>query len=122
MTLRVYKDEYSAAQIQYIIAAFEVVENSANVLTIYGTGVELGKVASINKYMSDSDVKKIFPDYLTTEEREYNTMDLAKDCLMEMHDTLSKMVKNGLITDPRYKALHKMSREYYQIVMGLGAK
>lgn len=118
MTLRVYKDEYLPAQIQYIREAFVVEEESANVITIYGTGMELGKVASINKYMSESDVKKIFPGYLTTEEREYNTMDLAKDCLMEMQDTLSKMVKKGLITDPRYEALRKMSREYYKIVKG----
>lgn len=122
MTLRVYKDEYSAAQIQYIISAFEVVEVSANVITISGDCAELGKVSSINKYMDESDVKKIFPDYLTTEEREYNTMVLAKDCLMEMQSAVDKMRKNGLITDPRFEALRKMSRDYYKIVMGLGAK
>ncbi len=118
MTLRVYKDEYLPAQIQYIIASFEVVEVSANVLTISGTYEELGKLSSCNKYMSEYDFKKIFPDYLTTEEREYNTMDLAKDCLMEMQSTVDKMIKNGLITDPRFEALCKMSREYYKIVMG----
>lgn len=122
MTLRVYKDEYLPAQIQYIISAFEVVEVSANVITISGSLEELGKVSSINKYMDESDVKKIFPDYLTTEEREYNTMDLAKDCLMEMQSAVDKMMKNGLITDPRFSSLCKMSREYYKIVMGLGAK
>ena len=122
MTLRFYKDEYLPAQIQYIIAAFEVVEVSANVITISGDCAELGKVSSCNKYMKESDFKKIFPDYLTTEEREYNTMDIAKDCLMDMQSAVKKMMKNGLITDPRFEALRKMSREYYKIVMGLGAK
>ena len=118
MTLRVYKDEYLPAQIQYIMAAFEVVEVSANVIIIYGSLADLGKVSSINKYIDESDVKKIFPDYLTTEEREYNTMDIAKDCLMEMQSAVDKMMKNGLITDPRFVALCKMSRKYYKIVMG----
>ena len=121
MTLRVYKDEYQGTQIDYLRKAFEVVDESAKVMVISGTESELEKVQAC-MYFGEADFKAVFPDYLTTREREYNTMDLAKDCLMEMYSTVNKMIENGLITDPRLEALRKMSREYYKIVMGLGAK
>ena len=115
MTLRVYKDEYQGTQIDYLRKAFEVVDESANVLTISGTEAELEKVQAC-MFFGEADFKAVFPDYLTTEEREYNTMDLAKDCLNVMYSTVLEIREKGLINDPRFEALRAASRDLYNLI------
>lgn len=115
MTLRVFKNEYQGTQIDYLRKAFEVVDESANVLTISGTEAELEKVQTC-MFFGEADFKAVFPDYLTTEEREYNTMDLAKDCLNVMYSTVLEIREKGLINDPRFEALRAASRDLYNLI------
>lgn len=109
MTHRVYKDEYSGAQIQYMRNAFVVVEESTRVLTISGEETDLDKVMSC-QHTGEAEFKAVFPDFLTTEDRKNNTMDLAKECFTVMQDTLLKMIDKGLVSDPLFDTIHAAER------------
>ena len=120
MTLRVYKDEYSSSQIEYFRNAFHVVEETHKVLTISGEESDLDKVMSC-MHTGEAEFKAVFPDFLTTEDRRHNTMDLAKKCHNEMQDTLLKMIHEGLITDPLFDVLRAAERALYKQIYN-GAK
>ena len=109
MTHRVYKDEYSGAQIQYLRNAFVVVEESTRVLTISGEESDLDKVMSC-MHTGEAEFKAVFPDFLTLEDRKNNTMDLAKECFTVMQDTLLKMIDKGLVSDPLFDTIHVAER------------
>ena len=109
MTHRVYKDEYSDAQIQFFRKSFCVVDESPKVLSISGEESDLDKVMSC-MHTGEAEFKAVFPDFLTTEDRKNNTMALAKDCFTVIQDTLLKMIDKGLITDPLFDVLHAAER------------
>lgn len=109
MTHRVYKDEYSGAQIQYLRNSFVVVDESTRVLTISGEESDLDKVMSC-MHTGEAEFKAVFPDFLTLEDRKNNTMDLAKDCFTVMQDTLLKMIDKGLVSDPLFDTIHAAER------------
>lgn len=113
LTHRVYKDEYSDAQIKYFRNAFDVVDESPRVLTISGEESDLDKVMSC-MHTGEDEFKAVFPDFLTTEDRKNNTMDLAKSCFAVMQDTLLKMIDKGLISDPLFDTLHAAERALYK--------
>ena len=113
MTLRVYKDEYTSSQIKYFRNAFYIVDESTKVLTISGEESDLDKVMSC-MHTGEAEFKAVFPDFLTTEDRARNTMDLAKKCHDEMQDTLLKMIDKGLITDPLFDVLRAAERALYK--------
>ena len=113
LTHRVYKDEYTSSQIDYLRNAFSVVDESPRVLSISGEESDLDKVMSC-MYTGEAEFKAVFPDFLTTEDRKNNTMDLAKKCLDEMQDALLKMIDKGLVTDPLFDVLHAAERALYK--------
>ena len=118
MTLRVYKDEYTSSQIDYLRNAFSVVDESPRILSISGEESDLDKVMSC-MHTGEAEFKAVFPDYLTTEDRKNNTMDLAKDCFTVMQDTLLQMIDKGLISDPLFDTLHAAERALYKQIYNL---
>lgn len=94
LTCRLYKDEYNEAQLNYIHKTYKMYEESPSVLTIEGTPEELRKAAGAI-YLSDEEFKKIFPEYLTLEERQEYTAKKLKDLKLHIAGVLCQIIENG---------------------------
>lgn len=94
-SLRIYKNEYQPAQLNYIKGIFNVVEESEN--TITGDEVQLHKVMSA-MLLNDERFKEVFPEYVTVAERQAITrkeLEALKDTIAT---TLCKCIRDG-VTD-----------------------
>lgn len=94
LTCRLYKDEYNEAQLNYIHKTYKIYEESPSVLTVEGTPEELRKAAGAI-YLSDEEFKKIFPEYLTLEERKAYTAERLKDLERHIAGVLCQIIENG---------------------------
>lgn len=95
--LRIYKNEYQPAQLNYIKGIFNVIEESKNIITITGDEVQLHKVMSA-MLLTDERFKEVFPEYVTVAERQAITrkeLEALKDTIAT---TLCKCIRDG-VTD-----------------------
>lgn len=99
LTLRVYKEEYNDNQLQFLSELFEVVDETANVLTIAGALEELELVMK-SVFTSDEEFKKTFPEYITEEERKENTEREFNELTKQIGIALCRVVKSGDIHNP----------------------
>lgn len=99
LTLRVYKEEYNDNQLSFLSGLFEVVDETANVLTISGTQGELELVME-NAFTNDEKFKVAFPEYLTEEERKENTKREFDEITMQIGRALCRTFKTGDINSP----------------------
>ena len=95
MSLRVYKDEYSENQLRYIRNNFEVFTESANFIIISGSESRLDDLMSL-MFSTDENFKKLFPDYLTEEERIENTKKEIHHLADEFQKSLLQIINNGI--------------------------
>lgn len=96
-SLRIYKNEYQPAQLNYITGIFNVIEESENNITITGDEVQLHKVMSAI-FLTDERFKEVFPEYVTVAERQAITrkeLEALKDTIAT---TLCKCIRDG-VTD-----------------------
>jgi hypothetical protein len=108
-TLVVYKDEYSESQMKYLMERFYFISETEKAVTIQGEEKELENVM-MACYSSDEQFKKLFPEYLTEEERKETTSKLYDDCKRDIQDYLLKMINEGA-TDEKFKKLREMWME-----------
>lgn len=102
MTLRVYKNEYQPSQIAYLSKAFEVVAESASILTIFGPEEELEKVMA-GMYSTEGEFKSLFPKFQTEAERIAYTDQLFKDTVSLIQTNLLQMINDGVVGEKFYK-------------------
>lgn len=102
MTLRVYKNEYQPSQIAYISQAFEVIAESASILTISGSERELEKVMA-GMFSSEDEFKTIFPNFQTEADRMAYTESLYEDTVHLIQTNLLQMINNGVVGEKFFK-------------------
>lgn len=103
MTLRVYKNEYQPSQISYLSQHFEVVEESATILTISGNEEELDKVMSA-MFSTEEEFKSIFPKFRTEADRKAYTDQLYQDTVHIIQTNLLQMINHGVV-DTQFEKL-----------------
>ena len=109
LSLRIFKNEYTANQLRYIHTHFHVLEHSDSVLTIGGSADDLDKVMSL-MYSSDDKFKSVFPDFLTEDERKENNISLLKSLDSHLKDVLIEMGINGRVLDDVYEIVESFSK------------
>lgn len=96
-SLRIYKNEYQPAQLNYIKGVFKVIEESENIITITGDEVLLHKVMSAI-FLTDERFKEVFPEYVTVAERQAITRKELEALKETIATTLCKCICDG-VTD-----------------------
>ncbi|MCM1165187.1 MAG: hypothetical protein NC311_11750 [Muribaculaceae bacterium] len=96
-TLRIYKNEYQPAQINYIKGVSEVLEESDKVITIKGDETMLNKIQSA-MFLSDERFKEVFPEYVTVAERQAITRQELDNLKATIANTLCDCIRDG-VTD-----------------------
>lgn len=96
MTLRVYKSEYQPSQIAYLSKAFEVVSETASILTIMGDERELEKVMR-GMFCSEDEFKSIFPKFQTEADRVAYTEHLYKETVNLIQTNLLQIINHGVV-------------------------
>lgn len=112
MTLRVYKSEYQPSQIAYLYEAFEVIAESATILTISGSEKELEKVMS-GMFSTEDEFKSIFPKFQTEADRMAYTDNLYNDTVRLIQTNLLQMIHHGVAGEKFIKL-----REAYNHLIG----
>lgn len=107
-SLRIYKNEYQPAQLNYITGIFNVIEESANTITIVGDETNLNKVMSAI-FVNDNDFKAIFPEYVTVAERRAIARKKLNNLKMQIAETLCDCIRDGATDDIFFTEL----REFY---------
>lgn len=105
MTLRVYKNEYQPSQVAYLSQHFEVVSESASILTIKGEAEELEKVMR-GMFCSEDEFKSLFPKFRTEADRMAYTERLYDDTLKLMQTNLLQMINHGVV-NAKFEKLRK---------------
>ena len=107
-SLRIYKNEYQPAQLNYIKGVFNVVEESDNTITIIGDEINLNKVMSAI-FVTDNDFKAIFPEYVTVAERRAITRKELNNLKDQIATTLCRCIRDGVTDDDFFTEL----RDFY---------
>lgn len=94
-SLRIYKNEYQAAHINFIKGVFEVVEESEKTLTIVGDETMLEKAQS-GMFTTDEQFKAIFPEYVTIAERQAITRKELEALKDQIATTLCRCIRDGV--------------------------
>lgn len=111
MTLRVYKNEYQPSQIAYLSNAFEVIAESATILTISGSEKELEKVMS-GMFSTEDEFKSIFPKFQTEADRMAYTDQLFDDTVRLIQTNLLQMINHG-VADGNFI---KLRQAYFDLI------
>ena len=102
------KNEYQPAQLNYIKGVFNVVEESANTITIIGDEINLNKVMSAI-FVTDNNFKAIFPEYVTVAERRAITRKELNNLKDQIATTLCRCIRDGVTDDDFFTEL----RDFY---------
>lgn len=107
VTLRIYKAEYNEFQLRYIREHYEVLDETDNVLTIAGEQHELENIME-NCFASDEKFKESFPEYLTKEERELQTLEELNAIKSQMATVLCKAIKNDCTDSELFRKMQNI--------------
>lgn len=94
-TLRIYKNEYQPAQLNYIKGAFEVLDESDKVITIKSDETMLYRVQSA-MFLDDERFKEVFPEYVTVAERQAITRQKLDALKTTIATTLCDCINDGV--------------------------